>query len=216
MNLRTANRDRHGECSAISLQITRTFMPTAIGPEDVIGVLSWARVRFALVGAYGLAGWTEEPRATLDVDVLVAARQHKKAVTALLTRYPDLMAEAHDVVTRLRDPETGRVVIDVMRPNQPLFQAALKHTHRVQAAGRSYLIPDLEMALAMKFAAMVSPNRADEKKYQDAADFIRMVKRNPVIDLPKLSELGELVYAGGGNEIVEMVRRVRAGERLDL
>ncbi len=191
-------------------------MPRAIGPQDVIDILSRLGVRYVLVGAYGLAGWTGEPRATLDVDVLVATRQHKKVVTALLAAYPHLTAEVHDVVTRLRDPETGHVAIDVMRPNQPLFQAALKHTHTVQAARKSYLIPSLEMALAMKFAPMISLNRADEKKYQHAADFIRIVKNNPDINLAKLAELGELVYPGGGQEIVEMVRRLRAGERLNL
>jgi hypothetical protein len=191
-------------------------MPQAIGPGDVIGVLDRAGVRFVLVGAYGLAGWTDEPRATLVVDVLAAARQHKKAVAALLAAYPHLAAEAHEVVTRLRDPDTGRVFIDVMKPNQPLFKAALTHTHVAHAGRRSYLVPSLEMALAMKFAPMVSLNRADEKKYQDAADFIRIVKHNPGVDTDKLAEFGELVYAGGGQEIIEMLRRVRAGERLDL
>ena len=38
--------------------------------------------------------------------------------------------------------------------------------------GQHYLIPSLEMALAMKFVPMVSPNRQDlEGKYQDAHDF---------------------------------------------
>jgi hypothetical protein len=72
------------------------------------------------------------------------------------------------------------------------------------------------MALALKFAPMTSPFREAQKKYQDAADFIALVKFNPAIDLRKLLQLGELVYSGGGKEIVEMVRRVRAGERLEL
>jgi len=43
-----------------------------------------------------------------------------------------------------------------------------------------------------------------------------VVKRNPEIDLEKLAELGDLVYPGGGKEIVEKVRQVRAGEKLIL
>jgi hypothetical protein len=42
-----------------------------------------------------------------------------------------------------------------------------------------------------------------------------MVESNPDVDEHVLSELGELVYEGGGTEILEMVRRVRAGERLN-
>jgi hypothetical protein len=43
-----------------------------------------------------------------------------------------------------------------------------------------------------------------------------MVEANPDIEMKKLSELGDLVYPGGGKEIQEMVRRVRAGEILQL
>ena len=62
---------------------------------------------------------------------------------------------------------------------------------------------------------MVSPFRDPLDKMQDGVDFGRMVRPNPRIDLAKLARLGNIVYPGGGNEIVEMVRRVRAGERLE-
>ena len=45
---------------------------------------------------------------------------------------------------------------------------------------------------------MVSINRLDEDKHQDAHDFIRVVKSNPALDLDRLAELGETVYRGGG------------------
>ena len=72
------------------------------------------------------------------------------------------------------------------------------------------------MALAMKFSAMISLTRSDYKKHFDAGDFIRIVKANPDIDLEKLHMLGQLVYNGGGAEIVEKVKQVRAGEKLKL
>jgi hypothetical protein len=53
-------------------------------------------------------------------------------------------------------------------------------------------------------------------KYQDAHDFGHIVMSNPDIDLAKLAKLGDLVYPGGGAEIVEKVRQVRAGETLKL
>ena len=68
----------------------------------------------------------------------------------------------------------------------------------------------------MKFAPMISLYRQDEDKHQDAHDFILMAKANPEIDMEKLSELGSLVYPGGGAEVVELVRRARAGEKLNL
>ena len=45
------------------------------------------------------------------------------------------------------------------------------------------------MALAMKFAAMISLHRQDEAKHVDAHDFILMVKTNSEIDLKKLAAI---------------------------
>jgi hypothetical protein len=72
------------------------------------------------------------------------------------------------------------------------------------------------MALAMKFAAMISPNRPVEKVHQDAHDFIVMVKGNPERDRETLESLGDAVYNGGGEELLEMIRKAQAGERLNL
>jgi hypothetical protein len=205
----------HSRSLAKASTLTGFQIMNAIAPLDVIAVLNREGVSFVLVGAYGLAGWTKKPRATEDVDVIVAGRQHKKAIKALLAAFPHLRADDQEVVTRLRDLETQEVAIDVMRPNQ-LYRAAFKHTISVQAGGQDYRIPSLEMALAMKFAPMISLTRQNPDKLQDAVDFSRIVLANPDIDVEKLSALGELVYAGGGQEIVELVRRVRANERLQL
>jgi hypothetical protein len=208
--------DVHSENLATSTAITSCLMADFIRPLDVIRVLNAAKVKFMLLGAYGISGWMGEPRSTKDVDVLVASRGHKKAVQALLAAFPQLEAEDHEVVTRLKDRGTRVVRIDVMKPNQQLFRQALQHTHHVESEGESYTIPSLEMALAMKFAAMISLHRADENKLTDARDFIVIVKANSEIDLEKLGELGDLVYPGGGKEIIEKVRQVRAGEKLIL
>jgi hypothetical protein len=187
-----------------------------INPIDVVKVLNANQINFILVGMYGLGGWIHESRATEDVDVIVAAKHVKKAVRALLKAFPDLEAEDTPVVVRLRHRESRSVHIDIMKPNQQLFRDAFRHTSPITSKGQTYRIPNLEMALAMKFAPMVSLHRRDKDKYQDAHDFINMVESNPKIDLKKLAELGDLVYHEGGKEIVEMVRRVRAGKKLLL
>ena len=117
---------------------------------------------------------------------------------------------------RLKDKETGDVLIDVMKPVQQPTRSVFKNYVTVKEKKQTYRIPTLEMALVLKFAPMISRNRAEEDKFQDAHDFIRIVKNNAEVDLEKLEELGELVYNGGGKEILELVRRVRAGEKLVL
>jgi hypothetical protein len=188
----------------------------AVSPIDVIKVLNGNKISFVLVGLHGLGGWIDDPRGTQDVDVVVALRQVQKATRALKNAFPKLDVEDHDVVVRFRDPETRKVVIGVMKPVQTLYRETFKNVHEVNLKGQKYRIPSLEMALAMKFGAMLSPNRADEDKFQDAHDFILVVKTNPNVNTQKLTELGELVYGGGGARLAEMVRQVRAGEKLVL
>jgi hypothetical protein len=206
----------HAQSLATSSALSELYVPHLITPLEVIRILNAAKVRFMLLGAHGLSGWMGKPRATEDVDVLVGVRGHKKAVRSLLAAFPHLQMEDYDVVTRLRDPETRSVVIDVMKANQPLYRDALKYIHTVQSGGQMYAIPSLELALAMKFAAMISLTRADRDKLQDARDFMYIIDSNHDIDLEQLHTLGQLVYNGGGDEIVEKVRQVRAGEKMTL
>src|SRR5207244_3006268 len=90
-------------------------MEHVVSPQKVIAILNKVGVSFVLVGAYGLVGWTKKPRATVDVDVVVAAKHHKKAMNALLAAFPHLEEDDHPVVTRLRDRESKDVVIDVRK-----------------------------------------------------------------------------------------------------
>jgi hypothetical protein len=208
--------DIHTRSLATSTALSVYYVENLITPLEVIKVLNKAGVKFMLVGAHGLGGWMRKPRASEDVDVLVAMRSQKKALSALLAAFPYLDADDHPFVTRLRERESKTVRIDIMKPNQDLFREALRHTHTVQSEGQTYKIPSLEMALAMKFAPMISLNRADIDKHLDAHDFGHIIKSNENIDLEKLAELGDLVYPGGGKEIVKKVRQVRAGEKLIL
>lgn len=188
----------------------------AVTPENVIDVLNDARVRFLLAGAHSISAWANEPRYTQDVDVLVAARHIKVATRALSQAFPRLTIDDTPVVVRFTDPTSKIVVIDVMKPNQPLFRVAHRHAYQISTPRRKYFVPSLEFALAMKFAAMVSPNRRESRKLMDSADFINIVQASEEIDLVVLNKLGNLVYADGGKEVISLVARVRAGKRLRI
>src|SRR5262249_37572653 len=115
-----------------------------------------AGVRFMLAGAYAIGGWTGRPRATLDVGVLVPLRQVRRATAAIQRAFPKLLVRDTPVVVRFVDLKLNTAVIDIMKPNQPLFDGIFKYGLRVTVKKKSYYIPGLELALAMKFAAMVS------------------------------------------------------------
>lgn len=208
--------DLHGQEVQETSVLCRQQIMNSIAVEEVLSVLNAEGIRYVLAGAYGLAGWRQEARATQDVDLVIMAKHQKKATKALTAAFPFLEIDDQEVVTRLRNRETQKVAIDLIKTMQPLYKAVFKHVKEIQVEGEPCLIPSLEMALAMKFAPMVSLTREDFKKFQDAGDFIRMARFNPDIDLDTLAELGDLVYPGGGKELVQKVEDVRAGRKLTL
>src|SRR5713226_4265524 len=105
-----------------SSQLSGFQVDNAIPPLDVIRILNDAKIPFVLVGAYGLAGWRKEPRATEDVDIVVAAKQVKKAVKFLCKAFPELEPVDLPVVVRLRLRGTDDVAIDVMKPVQQPYR----------------------------------------------------------------------------------------------
>jgi hypothetical protein len=176
--------------------------------KELIRLLNGAGVKFILMGHHGISGWLSHVRATRDVDVLVQKRHRGKALRAIQAAYPSLTQVDLAVLTRFLDPNSGEPVIDVMRPTD-LYAEAFKNTVRV---GDSHDVPNLELALAAKFAALVSRNRDEEKKHLDASDFIQVVKRNHVaIDETRLRQLGNAVYSGGGDALAKLVADVKAG-----
>jgi hypothetical protein len=182
---------------------------TMISPKKVIRLLKEAKVRFVLMGTHGLGGWRSQARATQDVDVLVAKKDHAKAVRILHEAFPKLVIEEGTIVTRFKDPVTGEPRIDLMKPLQTVYQMVFRHTHQV---GDSHRVPNLEMALVSKFAAMVSPHRIKSKKIIDAGDFADIVEFNQVkLDRAKLRLLADQVYKGGGVEISKLVEDILAG-----
>jgi hypothetical protein len=194
----------------------RMYQPTVamIAPEEVIAVLKQAGIQFVLMGTHGIGGWRSEPRATQDVGILVPKRHHRKARAVIHRAYPDLDVQDGPAVTRFVDPATRREVIDLMKPAQPVYQMVFRQTIPV---GDSHRVPNLEMALVAKFAAMVSPNRTTSKKYVDAGDFIDMVQHNSAaINRVKLRRLGDKVYPGGGEEVVRMMEDAKAGRHLQF
>lgn len=183
-----------------------------VDPLDVVETLNRAGVRFVLMGAHGIGGWMHQARATRDVDVVVRKSDHKKAVKAIGQRFPDLVIDDQVVATRFLDSASGEPVVDLMRPVN-LYQHVFNNA--VPAGGHD--VPNVEMAIASKFSALVSRNRPEEKQYLDASDFIQMVKRNHLrFDRDRLHQLGEAVYTGGGENVLKMVDDVLAGRRLRI
>jgi len=184
-----------------------------IGPADVARILKAAGVKYVIVGAHAANGYTGRPRATVDVDVI--AEPPQLAVEALAAAFPHWTIQDTPVVTRFKDNELE--AIDVMKPTGlKLWKQLLNTAREMNVGGELMNIPSVEGVLAAKFASMVSPYRRLLDKQQDGVDFGRIVQANERIDLNLLKSLGELVYDGGGAEILKLESDARAGKRLEF
>jgi hypothetical protein len=66
----------HSRNLLTSTAITSWYIPKHVPPIDAIRVLNKAKISIKLIGSHGVGGWREEPRASSDIDFLVAQRHH--------------------------------------------------------------------------------------------------------------------------------------------
>lgn len=207
-----------GHASAIktSTQITRSYRKTHrpesqhVEPDQVIQVLLDAGIeRWVLMGLHGYVGYLAQPRATQDVDVLVHGDELAASTAAILKKWPALEPEVLAVVTRFRDPGEIAIdgemkqVIDLMLPSDKCYEAVLETHYRIDPQ-TGHRLPVIEAACASKFSDMISPYRAYERKHQDATDLRSIMKPNrETLDRALLAKLGDLIYPGGGAELLE-------------
>ena len=208
----------HASGLATSISIVRNYRKDHrrrsqnVEPQQVIDVLNGAGIRrWVLMGLYGYVGYLSQPRATQDVDILVAAEELERVIAAIESRWPQLQMERLPIVVRFRDPGeiaiTGEMkqVIDIMLPSNECYLAILAQYHRIDEL-TGHRIPIIEAACASKYAALVSPYREWEKKSYDAGDLRSMMLPNKdIIDKAILERLGDLVYSGGGAELLEFL-----------
>lgn len=183
--------------------------------KDVIAVLQAARVDFVLIGAHGIAGWLRQARGTQDVDVVIKPAQKGRAIKAVAAAFPKLVKkEVFFGLTRFVDPRTDEPVIDLIHQRDHHFPLFFQNFALVKD---SYKVPDLEMALVAKYAAMVSPLRELPRKLQDATDFTKMISANKdLINLEKTGRLAEAIYEGAGQDIVRDIQKTLRGEPIQL
>jgi hypothetical protein len=205
----------HLQALHISSELTQWFRRARqpqvekVTPEGIIAALHREGINPVLMGTHGLVVYRSESRATQDVDLLVTKKDVRKDVRILEREYPYLEIHDSSVVTRLVDPVSQKVVIDVIKPASRAMQTVFRHTVKI---GDTHRIPELEMALACKFVAMMAPNRRDAKKMVDLGDFIDVVQnKRDVLDLEKLKRFAGPLYPEGATAIMRLVENIDSG-----
>ncbi|MBI3823358.1 MAG: hypothetical protein HY289_11865 [Planctomycetes bacterium] len=185
-----------------------------ISPFEVMRRLDRERIRFVLVGSFGLCGWRKQTRAAGYAEVLVGRTVWQKAVAALGDILPKIWVCNLGESVELRQPATGKTAVKVVWPLRHPYSEVIKNSELIHGKRGSYRIPDLEMALTLAFADMTGEGRCWADRYQAAHDFICIVKANEGIDEKKLLRLASLISSESVRDIAVRIKRIRHGEKI--
>jgi hypothetical protein len=213
-----AVRDVHCQSLSVSTQLSEYSVVGFVSPRAVSSALDRAGVRCVLIGTHAIGGWMQKPRTCEEVEVVVG-RGFRKAVRALRAEFPDLRLDEREDEAEFRSPKAGsQFILTLRKPTRPVLGETLKGVREVNCEGQTVRIPSLEVAIALKYVALLNGSWRDAEKYLDAHDFLCLVQRNADINPNRLSALGsrlalagELAYPDGGKDMVDCVKQIRAG-----
>jgi len=203
-----------------SYELSSQQVDDAVNPLEVAALFEKDKVSYVLIGGHMLSFYTGTARATVDVDFIISGADFNRASKVIVKNYSQF--KEHDHVyhvtydtkkSKTPDPER----IDLVKDGFALFREIVKHYSVTLSANKQKIkIPTIEAAIALKFAASISPNRGDENKPVDNADLIRLIRTTSKFDEKALLALGELTYNGGGKELLKVVNDVGEGKKVSL
>ena len=212
--------NEHIENLQKSFALSSQQIDDAVNPLEVAALFESENVSYVLIGGHMLSYYTGTARATVDVDFIIGGADFERASKAIHKAYAQF--KHHDRIYHVtydtknpdaKDPER----IDLVKDGFPLFRAVIqKYCVTLRTKKHVVKIPTIEAAIALKFAASISPNRGDENKPVDNTDLLRLIRTTPKLDEKALLALGDLIYRGGGKELVAIVEDVRQGKAISL
>lgn len=155
----------------------------AVYPLEVVVLFEKENVSYVLIGGHMLSFYTGTARATVDVDFLIGGADFARAAKVIDKAYSQFKHRdrIYHVTYDSRMPnQKAPERIELVKDGFPLFREVVQHyCHTLRANKRTVKVPTVEAAIALKFAASISPNRGDENKPVDHADLLRLVRSRP-------------------------------------
>lgn len=203
-----------------SYDLSSQYVDDAVNPLEVAAIFERERIAYVLIGGHMLCFYTGTARATVDVDFIIGGADFSRATNVIGKAFTQF--EYHDQVYHVtydskKPGQKDLERIDLVKDGFALFRDVVKsYFHTLRAASHTVKVPTLEAAIALKFAASISPNRGDQNKPVDNADLLMLVRSSNTLDNAVLTILGDLVYRGGGKELVSIVEDIREGKPVSL
>ncbi|MEJ2754543.1 MAG: hypothetical protein P8104_01580 [Gammaproteobacteria bacterium] len=154
-----------------SYELSRRQTEDAVNPLEVVALFEKEKVSYVLIGGHMLSFYTGVARATVDVDFIIGGADFVRTTEVIDKAYAQF--QHHDRIYHVtydskkknqKNPER----IDLVKDGFPLFREVVqRYCHTLCMNTRTIKIPTIEAAIALKFAASISPNRGDENKPMD-------------------------------------------------
>jgi hypothetical protein len=156
---------------------------TAGGGGDVlrlVEVLERLEIPWCMIGGLAVNHWAEEPLATADVDVVIAAERVGEAVDALVGA--GFKAERFEWSINLK----GSSKVSVQISTEDFYKEFPSRGVSADVHGILMRVASLADTLAGKVAAWGDPKRRPSKRQKDLLDIVRLVEAHPELksDLP--------------------------------
>ena len=203
-----------------SFELSSQQVKDAVNPLEVAAIFEKEKMAYVLIGGHMLSYYTGTARATVDVDFIVQGNDFSRAAAAIDKAYKQFKHNdrIYHVTYDSMHPNTkDSERIDLIRDKFPLFREVVQnYSVTIRGSKQTIKIPTPEAAIALKFAASISPNRGDENKPVDNADLLRLVRAKTNLNTKALTKLGDLVYPGGGKELASIVNDIQNGKPVSL
>ena len=202
-----------------SYELSSQQVEDAVNPLEV-ALFEKEKMTYVLIGGHMLSYYTGTARATVGVDFIIGWSDFERARKTIQKAYSQF--KQNDKVYHITYDSKKSTVgdlerIDLVKDGFPLFRAVVeKYSVEIRKGNQAIKIPTIEAAIALKFAAAISPNRGDENKPVDNADLMRLIRSTLKLDQKALAALGDLVYKGGGKELASIVDDIRKGKAVSL
>lgn len=187
-------------------------------PAVVARRLNAAGIPFVLIGAHALAVHTKQPRATLDVDVVVSDVTGAVAALRTIRRGCRVRSLGEHIGMRIENAE-GVELIDVLHPHGGLRGELLSDPDLlvdVVLRGEPLRIPNTQTMLALKWLAMFSPSRILAKRSIDKGDFLQIFDAHANLDVRPAARLVAKASATLAAKLLFDMEEYRATGKLKL
>lgn len=155
-----------------SFELSSEQVDDVINSLEVAALFESQKVSYVLIGGHILSYYMGTARATVDVDfIIVSGTDFERASQAPRQSYAQFKSHnrVYHVTYDTKNPHIKDLErIDLVKDVFPLFKSVVnKYFVTLRSKEQRIKIPTIEAAIALKFAASISPHRGDENKSVD-------------------------------------------------